>query len=449
MYSAGGVKTEVALKVLHTDIDGSHQAVQRLRDEGRVLGALVHPSILRVYDLVVLEGRVALITEYIEGQDLSKSIRIDGIPLRPLLETIGRVADALEAAWNAPAPGGRGALKLVHRDVKPANIRIGRHGEIKLLDFGVARADNVEREAQTGTGALVGSYLYMAPERFLDGTADAPGDVFGLGCCMYEGIAQRRFYKEFSLREVYKLALDEGRFGAHLDEQIAAVKHDCPDNVQTLLREVLSFSPDKRLNARALSRRCDESADLLPEASLRAWCRDRAWPAPNFVEGVLAGRVITETTVGHDQLPRPDWDDGFGATVLATRADSDAATIVHSSSQTRENEPKPDVLDGEPPGARSDSSLVNAGSPLVDAPSKDGNAKPSAPRGEVVASKPVPPKAPPKASHPPRVPQLATEPQPRSPWLWLAGVLGVTGASLLLFLTATAAGSALVWWFVL
>jgi serine/threonine-protein kinase len=174
MSSSGGVRTEVAVKVLREDIDPGSEALKRLRDEGRLLGALRHPAILRVHDLVLLEGRVALVTEFVEGQDLDGCLSVRGVagdeamPIRAVVAVVGEVASALEAAWSSVSPFGNVPIRLVHRDVKPANVRIGRHGEVKLLDFGIARATNVAREAQTATNSMMGSYLYMAPERFLE-----------------------------------------------------------------------------------------------------------------------------------------------------------------------------------------------------------------------------------------------------------------------------------------
>ena len=107
MISAGGVRSDVAVKVLHKDLDPRSQSVERLRDEARLLGILNHPNILKVSDLVLLQDRVALVTEYVEGADLDQCIETqdDPIPLRPLLEALGRVAEALYAAHT---------LSLIH-----------------------------------------------------------------------------------------------------------------------------------------------------------------------------------------------------------------------------------------------------------------------------------------------------------------------------------------------
>jgi serine/threonine protein kinase len=301
MVSAGGVRTEVAVKVMHADVDPGSQAVQRLRDEGRLLGAVRHPVVLRVHDLVLLDGRVALVTEYVEGQDLDKLIQgPDPAPVRAMIELVARVADALQSAWTTPAPGGQGTLQLVHRDIKPANIRLGRHGEVKLLDFGIARAANVQREARTETNALLGSYLYMAPERFLDNSPDnRPSiDVYALGLILFEGIARRRMFGDKTLKDLYLLVLDAERYDTYIRGQLETIPKTVPHQIVALIYCTLSLDPAQRPDHETLSRACYELADRLPGATLDRWARSRTWPTPKPVRGMLDGTVITETSFG-------------------------------------------------------------------------------------------------------------------------------------------------------
>ncbi len=296
LFSAGGVRTEVAIKVLHADADPRSQAVQRLRDEGRLLGAIQHPSVLRVYDLCLLAGRVGLVTEYVDGQDLDKLFHGDE-PLgqRALLEVIGHVASALEAAWSTLGPDGKTPLHLIHRDIKPANIRIGSRGEVKLLDFGIARA-NVSREAQTESHALLGSYLYMAPERFLDDEAavTTSSDVFALGCTWFEALTRKRLFADFGLQQVYLMVLNRPKFDEYIVGKLAELPRSTDARLVELLRGMLEFEPTERPWPRELSRICQDLAEELPGRSLPRWASSRTWPAPRTVQGVLDGEVITE-----------------------------------------------------------------------------------------------------------------------------------------------------------
>ncbi|MEZ4322117.1 MAG: serine/threonine-protein kinase [Myxococcota bacterium] len=302
MTNATGLENEVAVKLLHHDLDRDSQAVQRLRDEGRMLGALVHPAILRIHDFVVLDNRVGLVMEYVEGQDLSKCIRgPDAMPPRAVAAVVGRVADALRAAWETPAPGSNEPLHLIHRDVKPPNIRIGTQGDVKLLDFGVARASNVGREAQTGTGHMVGSYLYMAPECLLENQFGRASDVFALGVTMFECLAHERLFGDLSLRELYVMVLQGEQYDAYVEEALSEVAAPAP--LRELLASMLAREPADRPSAADVSAICDDLVDSLDGPTLRRWCKGRAWPPPNEVAGILDGRTITEATMAAGLMP--------------------------------------------------------------------------------------------------------------------------------------------------
>jgi serine/threonine protein kinase len=300
MRSPGGLETEVAVKVLRQGVSSAGDAVRRLRDEGRVLARLNHPAILKVHDLVLLDERVALVTEWIDGQDLSDCIAgADAMGPRAVLQAIGAVADALHAAREAPGPDGV-KLELVHRDVKPANIRIGRHGDVKVLDYGIARSDVLPREAFTVGKALAGSPGYVAPERYqTDSRAGPPSDVFSLGCTLYHALVHAPFFAGAS-RDVARLCVDRGPFEAHLAAQMAKVPTELPAEVVALLRSMVDYSPVARPDAEAVARATERLADAMDGPPLRTWCRDRRWTGRAAVEGPLVGRTLTEGTLAID-----------------------------------------------------------------------------------------------------------------------------------------------------
>lgn len=295
MMSAGGVRSDVAVKVLHQELDPRSQAVERLRDEARLLGILNHPNILKVSDLVLLEERVALVTEYVEGADLDQCIESteDPIPMRPLVEVIGRVADALHAAHFSPGADGE-PLYLVHRDIKPSNIRISRHGSVKLLDFGIAKATDAKREAKTQTNALIGSFLYMAPERFEEGASTPAADVYSLGVSLYEGLTNKQLFADLSVKQQYFLAFDRNKHDEALEARFAEMG-EVPPPVVELLRHLLQFEVADRPEPAKLATLCDDLAEDMAGPSLRKWCRSHPWPDPEAMSGPLDGKVITET----------------------------------------------------------------------------------------------------------------------------------------------------------
>ncbi len=287
MIGPTGFEVDVALKVLRRDLDPTSQAVQRLRDEGRLLARLSHPAILRAFDLAVVEERVALVTEYVEGQDLGEVAE----PLSPrtALEVIARVAGALDAAWSAPLGDG-GPLRLVHRDIKPSNIRLSRHGDVKVLDFGIARTDSVEREARTATDMMVGSPPYMAPERFLEQGVRLASDVYALGSSLFEALTGERFFADQTVTMLAGLAVQRARHDAFREARLAGM----PSELGDLIRACMAYDPDERPTPAELEARCEAQADHAAGLSLARWARERVWPPPPILSGELADRTLRE-----------------------------------------------------------------------------------------------------------------------------------------------------------
>lgn len=292
MSSASGVTSKVAVKLLLSSVDPKSSPVERLRDEGKMLGLLDHPVILRVTDLVELDGRVALVTQYVDGCDLLACFKgTNTIPAGPLLEVIGLVADALGHAYTTQGPSGL-PLQLVHRDIKPTNIRIGRHGEVKLLDFGIARTNEADREARTTLGAVIGTREYMAPERFDDDAPPSPaGDIFALGCTLYDGLAKRRLFKNVKTNVHFALASDRAKFDSFVGDRLQAL--DTDEDIRSLLHGMLQFDAADRPDAADVRARCERLARSR-EPTLRVWTRDWTWPERAQLASPLSGRILTE-----------------------------------------------------------------------------------------------------------------------------------------------------------
>ena len=303
MTSLGGLDAEVALKVLRADLDPGAQAVERLRDEARMLAQLNHPAILSVHDLVVLEGRVGLVMEYIEGADLAECLTTaQPIPPRALLESLGAVADALESAWSTPRPDGSGPMQIIHRDIKPSNIRLSRHGQVKLLDFGIARTDGMARAVKTSSGVIIGSPGYMAPERFLAEAPDPSSDVYALGVILFEGLAGIPFFEGLDLVQMSVMAVATERYASYLEERLGQLgTHRAATLARSLLSESLAGPPEERPTAAAFADRCHELARRLTGPDLRTWARGFTWSdiQRQPQSGPLAGRTL------HDSLAFP------------------------------------------------------------------------------------------------------------------------------------------------
>ncbi len=166
----------VAIKVLDAGQARSKEATERFLREGRAYAHLHHASVLAVYDLIEKDDALYLVTEFVDGADLRQVIQAGGaLPPEGVAVVGARVADALEFIH---------AHALFHRDVKPANVMISREGDVKVMDFGIAR-DPLEAQL-TSTGVVVGTPAYVAPEVLCGDEADERSEVWSLGISLYE-----------------------------------------------------------------------------------------------------------------------------------------------------------------------------------------------------------------------------------------------------------------------
>ncbi|WP_435592693.1 serine/threonine-protein kinase [Nocardia sp. bgisy118] len=172
----------VALKVLSTTYSADPAYQRRFEREARLGVQLRNPHIVPIRNFGAVEGHLFLEMAYIEGVDLATRLRSGALAPDRAVEVIAQAAEALDAAH---------AAGLVHRDVKPANILEHTSGFVYLIDFGIARG--ADGTAITGTGQVVGTLQYMAPERF-DGTLDARSDIYSLACVLYETLTGRLPY---------------------------------------------------------------------------------------------------------------------------------------------------------------------------------------------------------------------------------------------------------------
>ena len=187
---SSGLDRIVAVKILREQWGEQPDIVNRTRDEARLLARLRHKNILRVEDLVEVDGQTAIIMEYVDGLDLKQLV--DGmrdqrqrLPAKVALHIALYAASALEAAYFRVPTGLEQPLRVIHRDVKPSNIMVSTEGEVRVLDFGTARSSHILRSAQTGAMRF-GSLKYMSPERREGDRGEHAGDVYALGLVLLE-----------------------------------------------------------------------------------------------------------------------------------------------------------------------------------------------------------------------------------------------------------------------
>src|SRR6476661_1327797 len=188
----------VALKVLFPEFAADRSFVERFRREARSAANLNHPNIVSIYDWGEEEGTYFIVMEYVEGRPLRQVIREDG-PIAPqrAAEIGADIAAALSFAHKN---------NVIHRDVKPGNVLISPNGQVKVTDFGIARAaSGGAQEALTQTGAVMGTATYFSPEQAQGRPIDFRSDVYALGIVLYEMVVGRPpFYNENPVAVAYQ-----------------------------------------------------------------------------------------------------------------------------------------------------------------------------------------------------------------------------------------------------
>ena len=309
----------VALKVLPAELAGSQERLERFRREAKALAALDHSNIVTVHSVESVEptdvdtgpGTVHFITmQLVEGRRLSEVIPPGGMSLARIFEVAVPLTDALASAHSKG---------IIHRDLKPGNVMVGPEGQIKVLDFGLAKihshssealATNLPTEPLTQEGRLLGTVPYMSPEQLEGKVLDARSDIFSLGVTLYEmATGQRPFQGDSAASLIMAIGRDTP---GNLD----AVRPDLPHHLGRVIGRCLEKDPefrfqtakDVRNELRALEREIDSQAGdgqeraPAPRKPLKA--RGRNWlPWAGGVLLVLAMAAMFLVQRRGDQTP--------------------------------------------------------------------------------------------------------------------------------------------------
>jgi serine/threonine-protein kinase len=242
-----GTADVVAVKMLLPELAENVEFRKMFFDEARIASRVRHPNVCSTFEMGEQQGTLYLAMEWLDGPSLMKVLRpgredvteCDRIPIRPRVAAriVADAAAGLHAAHELVGEDGR-PLAVVHRDVSPHNLLMTSGGEVKITDFGVAKA--LGKSHMTIAGQLKGKLAYMAPEQLVGGTIDRRCDVFALGCVLYEiTTGQRPFQGEHDPQVMTAIMM--GRY-----EPPAAILPSYPHQLSIIVMRALANDPENR-----------------------------------------------------------------------------------------------------------------------------------------------------------------------------------------------------------
>jgi eukaryotic-like serine/threonine-protein kinase len=236
-----GFNKLVVLKCLRSDLADDKELLTMFLEETRVAARVNHPHVVQTYEVGDHAGRPVIVMEYLEGQTLSSLVQrakaTSRLPLALHLRVLADALDGLHHAHELADFSGK-RLDLVHRDVSPQNIFVTFDGQVKVLDFGIAKVAN--SQTQTSRGVLKGKIHYMAPEQMLCTPVDRRADLYAAGVMAWEAATGKRMWKDFTeLQLMNKVTNDGAPLPREVDPTVSPV-------LEAIIMKALARNPDDR-----------------------------------------------------------------------------------------------------------------------------------------------------------------------------------------------------------
>ncbi len=285
---------QVAVKVLFPEFATDANFVERFRREAQSAASLSHPNIVNVYDWGKYEGTYFIVMEEVQGRTLAEILSTNKqLTSKQAAEIASEVAAALGFAHDN---------HVAHRDIKPANILIGTNGQVKVADFGIARALNAPTESNlTQVGSVMGTATYFSPEQAQGAQPDPRSDLYSLGIVMYEMVAGRPpFTGENPVSIAYKQVHDA-------PQPLVQIVADVPRSFEAIVAKLLAKDPKLRYPSGMALRddlrrfRNDEPVQAL--AALQGAQNRATTIAGAAAAGAVAGGIAGATTVNPTTAP--------------------------------------------------------------------------------------------------------------------------------------------------
>ena len=237
-----GFEKHLALKVIHPDYADDARFVQMLVDEAKLAVQLNHPNITQTFDLGRIGDVYFISMEYVDGADYFRVLkgvtdRDADIPVAAALFVAKEVCSGLHYAHTKVDSAGE-PLRIIHRDVSPQNVLVSRQGEVKLVDFGIAKAANAS--TRTRAGVIKGKLVYMSPEQAWGDAVDERSDVFSAGIVLYEALTGGSLYMEQNPAKLIEIVRR-----ADIDPP-SSIREELGRDIDGLVMGALARDPDQR-----------------------------------------------------------------------------------------------------------------------------------------------------------------------------------------------------------
>lgn len=237
-----GFERIVAIKKILPHLTHDKEFVEMFINEAKLAAQITHPNVVQIYDFGFADGMYFIAMEFITGKSLaeilSKGLKAkDFVSGRLAVYIISKIAAGLDFAYRGTTIGGT-PLGIVHRDISPQNILIGYNGDVKLVDFGIAKAASSNHHTQTGI--LKGKLSYFSPEQAWGKSVDHRSDIFSLGIVLYEMLTEKRLFKaENEIAIIEKIRKDE-------IQPPSLIKSVFSKTMDDILLKALARNPDDR-----------------------------------------------------------------------------------------------------------------------------------------------------------------------------------------------------------
>jgi serine/threonine protein kinase/Tol biopolymer transport system component len=285
---------DVAIKVLPASFSSDPDRLRRFEQEARATAALNHANIMAIYDVGVHHGSPYVVSELLLGETLRQRLRQGALPQRKAIEFATQAARGIAAAHEKG---------IIHRDLKPENIFITNDGQVKILDFGLAKLVSADEAAtavtahsdsneETQPGVVMGTVGYMSPEQVRGLPADHRADIFSLGAVLYEMLSGRRAFKSNSAAETMTAILKED------PPQLSETHPHLSPTIDPVVRHCLEKKPEERFHsARDLAFNLESLSDISHLGTTRTTTLESHPTKQKSRVPIVAASVVLATAV--------------------------------------------------------------------------------------------------------------------------------------------------------